>query len=163
MSCQAVRGAIAATAGYRGVDLAPLSAMIGTFAAVRARTWVAYRRSLGRREEELPGDLTDVVADVAVFADGALGGHRPEHGGRRIAPRNLSSHLRQLLSVHLRFDLGLVGPGLGRNHRRVRSVAEPVGVGVVGGGEGVLPVVVPGVGGGEVDRGWVCQAIPEWR
>jgi len=51
----------------------------------------------------------------------------------------------------LGFDLRLVDPGLGWHQRRVWSVAEPLGVGVVGGGEGVLPVLVDGVGGAEVD------------
>lgn len=36
--------------------------------------------------------------------------------------------------------------------RGVWSVAEPLGVGVAGGGEGVLPVLVDGAGGAEVDR-----------
>jgi len=67
--------------------------------------------------------------------------------------RNLSSQLRQLRSVHLGFGFGLVDPELGRHHRRVRSAAEPLRVDVVGGGEGVLPVLVDRVGGAEVDRG----------
>ncbi len=72
------------------------------------------------------------------------------------APRDLRSarnlsQLRQLRSVHLGFDLRLVDPGLGWHQRRVWSVAEPLGVGVVGGGEGGLPVLVDGVGGAEVD------------
>jgi hypothetical protein len=73
LSCEAVRAAIVATAAHRDVDLAPLSARVGPFAALRARTWVAYRRSLGRQGEALPEDLADVVADVVAFADAALG------------------------------------------------------------------------------------------
>ena len=67
--------------------------------------------------------------------------------------RNLSSQLRQLRSVHLGFDLGLVDPELGRHRRRVWSATEALRVGVVGGGEGVLAVLIDGVGGVEVDRG----------
>src|SRR5680860_1390492 len=74
-------------------------------------------------------------------------------GSSLTAVRNLSSQLRRLWSVHLGFDLGLVDPGLGGHYRRVRSVAEPLGMGVVGGGEGVLSVLVDRVGGAEVDRG----------
>jgi len=50
--------------------------------------------------------------------------------------------MRQLRSVHLGFELGLVDPELGGHERRVRPTAEPLGVGVVGGGEGVLPVLI---------------------
>lgn len=80
--------------------------------------------------------------------------------GQWLAPRNLSSQLRRLLSVHLGLDLGLVDPELGWHHRRVRAVAEPLGVGVVGGGEGVVPVLVDGFGGAEVDRGWGVPGDP---
>ena len=65
----------------------------------------------------------------------------------------LSSQVRQLRSVHLRFDYRLVDPGVGRHDRRVRPVAEPFGVVVVGGGEGVLPGLVDRAGGSEVDGG----------
>jgi hypothetical protein len=72
LSRDGVREAIVATARHRGIDLAPLSARVGAFATMRARTWVAYRRSLGRQGEQLPEDLADVVAHVAAFADGVL-------------------------------------------------------------------------------------------
>src|SRR5450755_1445240 len=49
--------------------------------------------------------------------------------------------------------LRLVDPGVGRHDRRVRPVAEPFGVVVVGGGEGVLPGLVDRAGGSEVDGG----------
>ena len=39
-------------------------------------------------------------------------------------------------------------------------MAEPFGAGVVGGGEGVLPVLIDGVGGAEVDRGWGVPSDP---
>jgi len=65
----------------------------------------------------------------------------------------LSSQLRQLRSVHLGFELRLVDPEVGGHGRRVRPSAEPLGMGVVGGGEGVLPGLVDRVGGAEVDGG----------
>lgn len=74
LSCEGVRQAIVATAHHRSVDLAPLGVRIGAFATMRARTWGAYRRSLGRQGEQLPEDLADVVAHVAAFADRVLGG-----------------------------------------------------------------------------------------
>jgi hypothetical protein len=46
----------------------------------------------------------------------------------------------------------LVDPGLGWHGRRVRPAAEPLGVGVPGGGEGVLPGPVDRAGGAEVHR-----------
>ena len=73
LSRDGVRDAIAATARHRGVHLAPLSDRVGAFAALRARTWVAYRRGLGRQGEQLPEDLADLVAQVVAFADEVLG------------------------------------------------------------------------------------------
>src|SRR5665647_3845673 len=67
--------------------------------------------------------------------------------------RYLSSQMRQLWSVVLGFEVGLVDPELGRHDRWVWSATESLGVGVVGGGQGVLPVLVERVGGAEVDRG----------
>ena len=42
-------------------------------------------------------------------------------------------------------------------------MAEPVGVGLVGGVEGLLAQGPDVVGGAVMDRGWVCSPIPEWR
>ena len=50
------------------------------------------------------------------------------------------------------FEVGLVDPGLGGHDWWVRPTAEPFGVGVVGGGEGVLSVLVDRGGGAEVHR-----------
>src|SRR5665648_93570 len=69
------------------------------------------------------------------------------------AGRYLSSQMRQLWSVVVGFEVGLVDPELGRHDRWVWSASESLGVGVVGGGQGVLPVLVDRVGGAEVDRG----------
>jgi hypothetical protein len=55
-------------------------------------------------------------------------------------------------------------PGLGRHDGQVRQAAEPLGVGVAGGGEGVLAGLVDGAGGAEgaeVDRGRGVPGDPE--
>ncbi len=83
LSRDGVRQAIAATARHRDVDLMPLSSRVGAFAALRARTWAAYRRSLGRQGEQLPEELADLVAYVVAFADGVLG--ESPTGGRWVA------------------------------------------------------------------------------
>ena len=80
LSRDGVREAIVATARHRGINLAPLSDRVGAFATMRARTWFAYRRSLGRQGEQLPEDLADLVAHVAAFADGVLGGSPADAG-----------------------------------------------------------------------------------
>ncbi len=51
------------------------------------------------------------------------------------------------------FEYRLVDPGLLRHDRGVWPAAEPLGVGVVGGGESVLPGLVDRAGGPEMDRG----------
>lgn len=51
----------------------------------------------------------------------------------------------------------MVDPGLGGHERWVWPAAEAFGVGVVGGGEGVLPVLIDRVGGKEVHR---CRRMP---
>src|ERR1039457_4083743 len=53
--------------------------------------------------------------------------------------RYLSSQMRQFRSVHLGFEYRLVDPGLLRHDRGVWPAAEPLGGGVAGGGESVLP------------------------
>jgi hypothetical protein len=63
----------------------------------------------------------------------------------------------QLFLVYLGLGCWLVDPGLGGHGGWVWSVSESLGVGVVGGGEGVLAVLVDGVGGAEVDR---CGCVP---
>jgi len=80
--------------------------------------------------------------------------------GQPVVVRYLSSQMRQLWSVVLGFEVGLVDPGLGHHDRWVWSATESLGVGVVGGGQGVLPVLVDRVGGGEVDRG---RGVPRDR
>jgi len=60
----------------------------------------------------------------------------------------------------LGFGGWLVDPGLGRSGGWFRPAAEPFGVGVVGGGEGVLAFLVDGVGGAEVNRRRCVPADP---
>ena len=78
LSRDGVTEAIVATARHRGVDPAPLSDRVGDFATMRARTWVAYRRSRGRQGEQLPEDLADLVAHVVAFADEVLSGSQAD-------------------------------------------------------------------------------------
>jgi hypothetical protein len=69
--------------------------------------------------------------------------------------------MRQFRSVHLGFEYRLVDPGLLRHDRRVWPAAEPLGVGVVGGGESVLPGLVDRAGSPEMDRGGgVPRGVP---
>ncbi|NLT56860.1 MAG: nucleotidyl transferase AbiEii/AbiGii toxin family protein [Actinomycetales bacterium] len=67
-----LRAALEATTSYRGVQLRPLSEAITGLAAVRARTYTAYRRRLGTDAHHLPEDFAAVVADVVAFADPVL-------------------------------------------------------------------------------------------
>src|SRR5437660_5402 len=73
---------------------------------------------------------------------------------RRICIATLSVKSNETVSIGLFDWLGcrLVDPGLGWHDRRVRPVAEALGVGVPGGGEGVLPGLVDGAVGAEVHR-----------
>lgn len=61
------------------------------------------------------------------------------------------------------FEVGLVDPRLGGHDRWARPAAEPLGVGVVGDGQRVLPVLIDRVGGAECTEAGVCQAMPECR
>ncbi len=63
------REALLATAAHRGTTVQPLSAAIGNIADLRARTFVAYRASLGASGLRLPADFLTVVNAVTAFAD----------------------------------------------------------------------------------------------
>ncbi|WP_343238244.1 hypothetical protein [Streptomyces sp. SID13031] len=64
-----VRAALLATARFRGTALRPLSEAVGDLVELRAGTYRAYRRSLGRDGERLPPKLDEVLAAVIAFAD----------------------------------------------------------------------------------------------
>lgn len=64
-----VRAALLATAQFRGTTLRPLSEAVGNLVELRASTYLAYRRSLGRDGEHLPLGLDEVLAAVIPFAD----------------------------------------------------------------------------------------------
>lgn len=64
-----VRAALLATSRFRGTTLQPLSEAIGNLVGLRATTYLAYRRSLGRDGEHLPPGFDEVLAVVVAFAD----------------------------------------------------------------------------------------------
>jgi hypothetical protein len=66
---QAVRAALLATAQFRGIALQPLSSAVGNLVELRAGTYLAYRRGLGRDGEQLPSGLDEVLATVIAFGD----------------------------------------------------------------------------------------------
>src|SRR5487761_311935 len=61
--------ALLATAAFRGTPVEPLSGSVGNLAALRRRTYDAYRASLGASGLRLPADFQIVVAAGAAFAD----------------------------------------------------------------------------------------------
>ncbi len=70
---------------------------------------------------------------------------------------------RGLAGLSDRLPAGLVDPG-GLGDSWWLGWMPEVGRGSpVGGVEGFQPVVADLVGGAVVDRGWVCQPMPEWR
>ena len=65
----AVRAALDATAGFRGVEIVPLSSVIDDLADSRERTYRVYRTALGVDGAELPADFGEVVDPARTFAD----------------------------------------------------------------------------------------------
>jgi hypothetical protein len=63
------REAVLATTAFRGIALAPLSSVLDNFVELRRQTYAAYRAGLGTAGENLPTDLSLVVAAVIAFAD----------------------------------------------------------------------------------------------
>ncbi len=63
------RRALIATAAHRGTELAALSSVLGNLAELRARTYTAYRSSLGPDGIQLPIDFSSVLDAVTAFAD----------------------------------------------------------------------------------------------
>jgi hypothetical protein len=66
---RAVRAALLATAQFRGIALQPLSSAVGNLVELRAGTYLAYRRGLGRDGDHLPSGLDEVLATVIAFGD----------------------------------------------------------------------------------------------
>jgi hypothetical protein len=62
-------GALEATAAHRGVELRPLSQLVGDYATERASGYAAYLRRLGPDATRLPRTLSDVIDGVVAFAD----------------------------------------------------------------------------------------------
>jgi Nucleotidyl transferase AbiEii toxin, Type IV TA system len=65
--------AVRATAAFRGTQLVPLSEALRSYAQLRQRAWGDFlaRAGLG---DAVPGQLDEVVRDVARFADPVLSG-----------------------------------------------------------------------------------------
>lgn len=72
-----LRSAVAATAAFRGVRLAPLGESLGDLATTRAAAYSAYRRNLGPDGSHLPATLTDIIDEVLTFMDEHLEGRAP--------------------------------------------------------------------------------------
>ena len=72
------RGALAATARHRGLDLRPLSDAIGDLAARRADIYKAFLTRIEDDTLALPPDLHHLLEDVLAFADPLLD---DSHGG----------------------------------------------------------------------------------
>ncbi|WP_435736969.1 nucleotidyl transferase AbiEii/AbiGii toxin family protein [Cellulosimicrobium sp. PMB13] len=73
LTARAVRTALDATAGFRGVALRPLSESVGDLVALRSATFAAFRRNLGPDGDHLPAEFAPVVDAVVAFADPVLG------------------------------------------------------------------------------------------
>lgn len=77
-----VRAALHATAAFRGTSIRPLSDSAQGIAALRARTYTAYRRGLGPDAEHLPEHFEQVViafADPLVKAADLSATWNPRH------------------------------------------------------------------------------------
>lgn len=69
LSYTTVRAALDATGNYRGVQMVPLSDVLGEFAIVRQRTYSAFCRRLGPDGDHLPAELREVVVAIEAFVD----------------------------------------------------------------------------------------------
>jgi hypothetical protein len=78
LSYESVRSALEATASHRGVELRPLSTVLGEFVSLRETSYHAFRRRLGTDGVHLPDNFGDVVAAVIDFVDPLAAGDRRE-------------------------------------------------------------------------------------
>lgn len=69
LSYESVRSALNATAGHRGVEVEPLSVVLGDFVSLRETAYHAFKRRLGTDGAHLPDSFGDVVAAVIEFVD----------------------------------------------------------------------------------------------
>ncbi|SMD22212.1 nucleotidyl transferase AbiEii/AbiGii toxin family protein [Lentzea albidocapillata] len=69
VSYESARSALEATTRHRGVDILPLSAVIGDLAESRQQTYSAFKKRLGPDGAHLPDSFGDVVAAVIEFVD----------------------------------------------------------------------------------------------
>lgn len=74
LTCRAIREAMEATAGFRGVDLTPLKEATRGLGALRATTYTAYRRGLGTAGADLPEQFADTISAATSFIDPILAG-----------------------------------------------------------------------------------------
>lgn len=74
LSYESVRAALDATTSHRGVELQPLSAVLGEFVSLREGAYRAFKRRLGVDGVHLPERFADVVAAVVEFVDPLAGG-----------------------------------------------------------------------------------------
>jgi Nucleotidyl transferase AbiEii toxin, Type IV TA system len=78
VSYESVRLALDATTRHRGVDVRPLSAVIGDLAELRQQAYSAFRKRLGPDGDHLPDSFGEVVAAVVEFVDPLVAGDRRE-------------------------------------------------------------------------------------
>ncbi|KJK48051.1 abortive infection protein AbiGII [Lentzea aerocolonigenes] len=74
VSYESVRLALDATTRHRGVDVQPLSTVIGDLAGLRQQAYAAFKKRLGPDADHLPDVFGDVVAAVIEFVDPLAGG-----------------------------------------------------------------------------------------
>jgi hypothetical protein len=76
VSYESARLALRATTRHRGVDVQPLSAVVGDLAELRQQAYSAFKRRLGPDADHLPDSFADVVAAVIEFVDPLAAGDR---------------------------------------------------------------------------------------
>ncbi|MFI6101289.1 nucleotidyl transferase AbiEii/AbiGii toxin family protein [Lentzea sp. NPDC051213] len=64
-----MREALVATTSHRGVELRPLSGVVGDLASVRQQAYRAYVRKMGVDADHLPDDFGDLVSAAVEFVD----------------------------------------------------------------------------------------------
>ncbi|RAS63741.1 nucleotidyltransferase AbiEii toxin of type IV toxin-antitoxin system [Lentzea atacamensis] len=69
VSYESVRSALHATTHHRGVEIRPLSAVVGELAEMRQQAYSAFKKRLGPDAGHLPDSFGDVVAAVVEFVD----------------------------------------------------------------------------------------------